>query len=89
MFVIWNVRASPRRQSACGGSPVMSCAGEADVPGVAGEVAGDEVEQRGLARAVGADDRRAGRRRGTAEVDATDGVDAAEVLARGAVGLED
>ncbi len=50
-----------------------------DLAGVVREVTGDQVEQGGLARAVGADDGSevAG---GHGEVDAVDGLDAAEVL---------
>ena len=58
MFVRWNERARPRRQIACGGCPVMSRPAEAHAPRVRDQVSRDDVEQRGLARAVGPDHRR-------------------------------
>ena len=68
----WNVRARPARAMRCGGSSLRSASPSVTVPGLLRRRAGDDVEQRGLARAVGADqpddlarpDPQAGLRRG-------------------------
>src|SRR5262249_39846188 len=62
-------------------------AGEVYVARVVGDVTGDQVEERGLRGAVGADARAQGARR-HCQVPAIHGLDAAEVLAERA-GLED
>ena len=53
---IWKVRAMPRRQTASGAQAVDRLAGEGDRAAVRRQRAGDHVEHRGLAGAVGADD---------------------------------
>ena len=62
-------------------------ASKKDLPGVVSEIAGDQVEERRLAGAVGADDR-AQVALGDGQVHAAHGLDAAEMLAQ-ADGLED
>ena len=79
MLVTWKVRPRPRRQRSGGRQPADLLAPHVDLSGVVGEIAGDQVEERGLPGAVRADDRAqiAG---GHGEVHAVDGLDAAEVL---------
>ena len=79
MLVTWNVRARPRRQSAWGGRPLTSVAPEEDLSRVVREIAGDQVEEGGLAGAVRPDDR-AQIALGHGEVHAVHGLDAAEML---------
>ena len=56
--MFWNVRPMPCAASLCGGQPVMRPAARNDtLPASGGMNAGDQVEQRGLAGAVGPDDR--------------------------------
>ena len=52
----WNVRPMPRRARWCGLIVVMSLPSSTTVPPVGGCRPGDDVEQRGLARAVGTDE---------------------------------
>ena len=55
--MFWKVRAMPRAATSCGGLPVDGLAPEGDGAGVGREEARDQVEERGLAGAVRADDR--------------------------------
>ena len=52
----WNVRPTPRRQSALGRSPVTTSPRNRTSPAVGDEEAVQHVEERGLAGAVGPDD---------------------------------
>ena len=52
----WNVRARPRRGERLGRAAVTSCAPEGESPASGAVEPADQVEQRGLAGAVGADD---------------------------------
>ena len=56
-FVVWNVRAMPSAAMAWGFQRGDPLAAEEDLALVGRERPGDQVEERGLARAVGADDR--------------------------------
>ena len=79
---IWKVRPMPRRQMRVGRQAVDAFAVEADRAGVGRKHAGDHVEQRGLAGAVGTDQRedRAGRH---LEAHVVDREQAAKALADG------
>ena len=55
--VIWNVRAMPSATRLCAESAVMSRPSNAIVPEDRREESADEIEERGLAGAVGSDDR--------------------------------
>ena len=57
--LIWNVRPSPRRTRAACGSAVISSTAEQDAASRWRQPPGDQVDERGLARAVGADQRMA------------------------------
>ena len=85
-LVIWNERAMPRWAICSGCSPVMSRPPKRIWPERGREEAGEQVEQRGLAGAVGADQGVHGAL-GDAQVDVGDGAEAAELLGQGA-GLE-
>ena len=85
-LVIWKDRATPRWAICSGCSPVMSCAANRIWPERRREEAGEQVEQRGLAGAVGAD-QRVHAALGDAQVDVGDGAEAAELLGQRA-GLE-
>ena len=52
---IWKVRSMPRAEQLVGSSPVTSSPSKMIVPAVGHDIAGDHVEQRRFARAVGAD----------------------------------
>jgi hypothetical protein len=54
-FVIWKLRARPRRLMSCGGEAGDVLAVQFDVAGREREAAADQVEQRRLAGAVRAD----------------------------------
>ena len=54
-WLIWKVRTSPRSTRRCAASRVMSSAFEQDGAGARRQHAGQQVDQRGLAGAVGAD----------------------------------
>ena len=56
MLVRWNERAMPMPQILCGATPVMSRPSRHDLAAVGLQVAGDQIEERRLARAVRADD---------------------------------
>ena len=56
-LVIWNVRARPSAARRCGGSRVTSRPKSAMRPALTRQRARDQVEERGLPRAVGADER--------------------------------
>ena len=75
----WNERPSPRRARRCAGSLVMSTPPSSSRPPSAGVKPGDDVEQGGLAGAVGADDAEdlAGRDRDRHVVDRPDAAEAA------------
>ena len=79
---IWNVRAMPRRQIASADNPCTALAGKHDRAAVRLQRAGDHVEQRGLAGAVRADDRKDGASRHR-ETHLIDRDQAAEALADG------
>ena len=59
-MLIWKVRAGRGGRARASGARVTSSAVEEDAAGVRGELAGDQVDQRGLAGAVRADQRVAG-----------------------------
>ena len=63
--LIWNVRVTPRLTRSCCGKSGDALAAEEHVAGARREHAGEQIDERGLARAVGADERvaRAGRQR--------------------------
>ena len=86
-LVIWKDRAIPSWAICSGCLPVMSLPSNRIGPDVGGEEAGEQVEQRGLAGAVGADERVDGAL-GDGEVDVGDRPEAAELLGQGA-GLQD
>ena len=55
LFTTWKVRAMPRWQRSAAGSAVTSSPSNTIEPWVGGSTPGDQVEQRRLAGAVGAD----------------------------------
>ena len=85
-LVTWNVRAMPSAVRRWLAQPVTSSPKSRTCPAVARQDAGDDVEQRRLARAVRADDRLAVAREDL-QVDVLDRVQAAEAL-RQALQLE-
>ena len=56
-WLIWNVRTMPSRTRSCGSSAVMSLAVEQDAARGRPQHAGEQIDQRGLAGAVRADQR--------------------------------
>ena len=78
--MIWKLRDRPSRLIRCGGRPSMPLAVQPDLAGGDRKAAADQVEQRGLAGAVRADDRVALAARDV-EADAADDLGRAETLA--------